>query len=269
MYTRAQRVVADCCRTTSTQCHLLTELARTGPLPLSELGTRVSLEKSWVSRAVEAMVERGLVTKEPNPADARSWLVTLTDEGIRTVDELNQHARRPCRATAGFPEHARTRRGRELPAVVDEGPARGHRSELLPATARTKGNQVMLLNKNITLRPAAPADWPAIEALLLANKLPLEGAAGAPRHLPAGRLQRRSRRLRRRRGLRPHRAAALGRGRSRPAPAGHRQAAARSPDPRSATARHRAAVPADRHRAGVLRAVRLQARQRSTRRRRP
>jgi len=83
-------VVADCCRTTSTQCHLLTELARTGPLPLSELGTRVSLEKSWVSRAVEAMVERGLVTKEPNPADARSLLVTLTDEGIHTVDELNR-----------------------------------------------------------------------------------------------------------------------------------------------------------------------------------
>ena len=90
MYTRAQRVVADCCRTTSTQCHLLTELARSGPLSLSELGTRVCLEKSWVSRAVEAMVERGLVTKEPNPADARSWLVTLTLEGASRVDELNR-----------------------------------------------------------------------------------------------------------------------------------------------------------------------------------
>lgn len=90
MYTRAQRVVADCCRTTNTQCHLLTELGRAGPVPLSELGTRVILEKSWVSRAVEAMVERGLVTKEPNPSDARSWLVTLTDEGARTVEELNR-----------------------------------------------------------------------------------------------------------------------------------------------------------------------------------
>lgn len=90
MYTRAQRVVADCCRTTNTQCHLLIELARSSPLALSELGTRVSLEKSWVSRAVEAMVERRLVTKEPNPSDARSWLVTLTDEGVRTVDALNQ-----------------------------------------------------------------------------------------------------------------------------------------------------------------------------------
>lgn len=89
IYTRAQRVVADCCRTTSTQCHLLTELGRSGPLPLSELGTRVSLEKSWVSRAVEAMAARGLVTKEPNPSDARSWLVTLTADGVRTVNELN------------------------------------------------------------------------------------------------------------------------------------------------------------------------------------
>ena len=90
MYTRAQRIVADCCRTTNTQCHLLTELARSGPLPLSELGTRVILEKSWVSRAVDAMVARGLVTKEPNPADARSWLVTLTDDGTRTAQELNR-----------------------------------------------------------------------------------------------------------------------------------------------------------------------------------
>jgi len=89
LYTRAQRVVADCCRTTSTQCHLLTALGRSGPLPLSELGTRVSLEKSWVSRAVEAMAARGLVTKEPNPLDARSWLVTLTADGVRTVNELN------------------------------------------------------------------------------------------------------------------------------------------------------------------------------------
>lgn len=89
LYSRAQRVVADCCRTTSTQCHLLTELQRSGPLPLSELGTRTSLEKSWVSRAVDAMVERGLVTKQPNPDDARSWLVTLSAEGERTVAELN------------------------------------------------------------------------------------------------------------------------------------------------------------------------------------
>jgi hypothetical protein len=36
------------------------------------------------------MVERGLVSKQPNPSDARSWLVTLTGDGARTVQRLNQ-----------------------------------------------------------------------------------------------------------------------------------------------------------------------------------
>ncbi|UUZ71851.1 MarR family transcriptional regulator [Polaromonas sp. P1(28)-8] len=90
LYTRAQRVVADCCRTTNTQCMLLTELGRSGPLALSELGKRVCLEKSWVSRAVDGLVQRGLATKEANPQDARSWLVTLTDDGVERVRDLNQ-----------------------------------------------------------------------------------------------------------------------------------------------------------------------------------
>ena len=34
----------------------------------------------------------------------------------------------------------------------------------------------MLLNANITLRQAKPTDWPALAALLQANKLPLDGA---------------------------------------------------------------------------------------------
>lgn len=34
----------------------------------------------------------------------------------------------------------------------------------------------MLLNKNVSLRQAGAADWPAVETLLLANKLPTEGA---------------------------------------------------------------------------------------------
>lgn len=90
LYTRAQRVVADCCSTTSTQCHLLTELGRAGVITQAELGERLALEKSWVSRAVESLAEAGLVSREPNPADARSWLVTLTDEGVRRVEALNQ-----------------------------------------------------------------------------------------------------------------------------------------------------------------------------------
>lgn len=89
LYVRAQRVVADCCQTTSTQCHILTELGRSGPMPMGELGTRLLLEKSWISRAVDSLVALELVAKEPNPADARSWIVTLTTAGKRRVKALN------------------------------------------------------------------------------------------------------------------------------------------------------------------------------------
>ena len=88
-WVRIVRVVADCCSTTSTQCHLLTELGRTGPQPLNELGQRLILEKSWVSRAVDGLAELGLVRKEPNPEDARSWIVALTPEGTNRVQSLN------------------------------------------------------------------------------------------------------------------------------------------------------------------------------------
>lgn len=89
LYTRAQRTAAECCSTSSTQCHLLTELGRSGPLTPTEIGARLGLEKSWVSRAVDGLVVRGWATKEPHPRDARSWLVTLTAEGQARVQALN------------------------------------------------------------------------------------------------------------------------------------------------------------------------------------
>lgn len=89
LYTRAQRTAAECCSTSSTQCHLLTELGRSGPLTPTDIGARLGLEKSWVSRAVDGLVARGWATKEPHPRDARSWLVTLTAEGQARVQALN------------------------------------------------------------------------------------------------------------------------------------------------------------------------------------
>jgi len=89
LYTRAQRVAADGCRTTNTQCHILTELARSGAQPLGELGQRLCLEKSWISRAVDTLVAEGLVAKRANPTDARSWMVSLSAPGRRRAQQLN------------------------------------------------------------------------------------------------------------------------------------------------------------------------------------
>lgn len=88
LYTRAQRVEAGRCKTTSTQCLILTELARTGEQPMTELGQRLLFEKSWVSRAVDGLVDLGAVAKRVNPEDSRSWLVGLTAAGKKRVREL-------------------------------------------------------------------------------------------------------------------------------------------------------------------------------------
>ncbi len=105
LYARAQRMAADCCATTPTQCQVITELGRTGAIPLGELGRRLCLEKSWIGRAVDGLVAEGLVAKSTNPADSRSWLVKLTPAGIRRHkalnDQLEAHAERVMDALAG------------------------------------------------------------------------------------------------------------------------------------------------------------------------
>jgi len=135
LYTRAQRAVADCCQTTSTQCHILTELGRSGPIPMGELGTRLLLEKSWISRAVDSLVTLDLIAKKPNPADARSWIVTLTAAGKRRVKTLNAtldgHAKQ---LLASLPEAERQKVNHALLVLLKQLRQDGTATNCLPAT---------------------------------------------------------------------------------------------------------------------------------------
>ncbi|MET9609728.1 MarR family winged helix-turn-helix transcriptional regulator [Streptomyces sp. NPDC006512] len=54
------------------------------PVPASVLGNSTLLSRSQVSRVVDALRARGLVTRTPSARDARSVEVSLTDAG-RTV----------------------------------------------------------------------------------------------------------------------------------------------------------------------------------------
>jgi DNA-binding MarR family transcriptional regulator len=85
-----------------------------------ELGRRLCLEKSWISRAIDALVEEGLVSKEPNPDDSRSWLVRLTASGNRRLKALNgqieAHAERVMNLV---PPNQRGRVHQSLVALLD------------------------------------------------------------------------------------------------------------------------------------------------------
>jgi len=51
------------------------------PLSLKELARRAALDKSYASRTVSGLIERGLIVSERSDADARGVMLSLTKEG--------------------------------------------------------------------------------------------------------------------------------------------------------------------------------------------
>ena len=65
-----------------------------GHMPAQELGGLVQWEKSRLSHQVRRMQERGLITREPNPADGRSAMICLLPAGRRAIGgAAPQHVR--------------------------------------------------------------------------------------------------------------------------------------------------------------------------------
>jgi DNA-binding MarR family transcriptional regulator len=90
LHTHLQRENVSCCAgTTVTQCTVLTELGRSGPVPLAELSRRIGFDKSWTSRAVEHLVQDGLIEKVPSQTDHRMVHLSLTPVGEQRLRDLN------------------------------------------------------------------------------------------------------------------------------------------------------------------------------------
>ena len=90
LYLQLQRsCVAACGDTSSTQCFILGEVYRGGPVTQADLGRRLALDKSWISRAVEALVQEGLLVKEPAPEDRRTVVISLSRVGKRRAEKLD------------------------------------------------------------------------------------------------------------------------------------------------------------------------------------
>lgn len=91
LHTHLQRLCVSCCEgTTVTQCTVLTELSRGGPMTLAQLSRRIGLDKSWTSRAVEQLSQEGLVEKVPGGEDRRTVQLSLAGKGVARVQALDQ-----------------------------------------------------------------------------------------------------------------------------------------------------------------------------------
>ena len=68
------------------ECRVIGITASYGSVSFKQVAADAHLEKSYASRVVSSLVERGLIDKLANPSDSRSVLLQLTEEG-RTVHE--------------------------------------------------------------------------------------------------------------------------------------------------------------------------------------
>ncbi|QNN53515.1 MarR family winged helix-turn-helix transcriptional regulator [Nocardioides mesophilus] len=64
---------------------LMAQVDELGPVTVGALAAADRCSQPTASAAVQALVDRGWAVKRPNPADARSTLVELTDEGAAAL----------------------------------------------------------------------------------------------------------------------------------------------------------------------------------------
>lgn len=58
------------------------------PLSLKELASRAALDKSYASRTVGGLIERGIVVSERNDADGRGVMLSLTQDGKALYEKV-------------------------------------------------------------------------------------------------------------------------------------------------------------------------------------
>ncbi len=76
-----------------TEARILYELAHHDQLTATELRSLLDLDAGYLSRILKRFVSGGLVSREISGADARQWLLTLTDSGRAAFEPLNRGAR--------------------------------------------------------------------------------------------------------------------------------------------------------------------------------
>ncbi|MCP4023097.1 MAG: MarR family transcriptional regulator [Desulfobacteraceae bacterium] len=82
--------ISICYKVTVSQCHILLTIFEMGEITIVDLATELQIDKSTVSRTIESLVRQGRVKRKVNQADRRYMLITLSKEGEKVVQGINQ-----------------------------------------------------------------------------------------------------------------------------------------------------------------------------------
>lgn len=74
----------------STEGHLLTYLRSYAPAPIAELVRVFGFRQSTLTSMLDRLEAAGLVRRETNPDDRRSFLIHITERGMALTRELNR-----------------------------------------------------------------------------------------------------------------------------------------------------------------------------------
>jgi len=178
LFMRSQRTRSQCADGASNvQCHVLTELLRSGSLTQQGLVERLSLDKAWISRAVDSLVSDGVITKIQHPTDKRSVQIDLTVQGRiqaeKLENSLDAHAAQLFEQIP-LDKHAQIRDSLVIlvEALQQGGLTKGNPTISCGATVNTSEN----CSRTAHIRRATKEDWPSIEAMLITERLALAGA---------------------------------------------------------------------------------------------
>jgi DNA-binding MarR family transcriptional regulator len=65
---------------------VLLAFSRQGRLPMSKIGQRLMVHPTSVTNIVQRLVRQGLVERDPNPADGRGMLASITPQGRQVME---------------------------------------------------------------------------------------------------------------------------------------------------------------------------------------
>jgi DNA-binding MarR family transcriptional regulator len=73
---------------------ILAYVSESGPVRASSIVEVFDIDKGAISRHVHHLIELGLVDRTPDPADGRATLLSVTDEGVRRMQDVAAHRRK-------------------------------------------------------------------------------------------------------------------------------------------------------------------------------
>ena len=81
---------SDCCQcnVNTLQCFLVVEIGRQPGICIKDLAQSLKLDKSGISRAIEELVQKGFVLREPSKKDRRCVILTLTKNGETRFNQI-------------------------------------------------------------------------------------------------------------------------------------------------------------------------------------